>query len=79
MDTHEAYDYVLKNVGASLPKRDAVDSRIVEEVRTGKIIFCQNAKPFYGRFIKRRLADDSYKQGIIYTSFPGRWLSKIQR
>lgn len=65
MDTHEAYDYVLKNVGASLPKRDAVDSRIVEEVRTGKIIFAKNAKPFYGRFIKRRLADDSYKQGII--------------
>lgn len=29
----EAYDAVLKNVGATRPKRDAVDERIVEQVR----------------------------------------------
>lgn len=33
----EAFDYVLRNAGATLPKRDAVDARIAEQVRTGKI------------------------------------------
>ena len=32
----EAYDAVLASAGATLPKRDAVDERIVEQVRTGK-------------------------------------------
>ena len=32
----EAYEWVLANVGATLPKRDPVDERIVENVRTGK-------------------------------------------
>jgi hypothetical protein len=30
-----AYELVLANAGAILPKRDAVDARIIEEVRTG--------------------------------------------
>jgi hypothetical protein len=36
----DAYDYVLKNAGATLPKRDTVDQRIVREVMngTGRII-----------------------------------------
>jgi len=33
----EAYEYVLANVGATLPKRDAVDQRVVEMVRTGQV------------------------------------------
>jgi hypothetical protein len=33
----EAYDYVLQNAGATLPKRDPVDERIINTVRTGKI------------------------------------------
>jgi len=37
----EAYDSVLKDAGATLPKRDPVDTRIVEEVRTGKVTFNQ--------------------------------------
>jgi hypothetical protein len=61
----DAYNYVLQHAGASLPKRDAVDARIVEEVKTGKIIYAENAKSFAGKFIKRRLPEDSYKQGII--------------
>lgn len=65
VSTMDAYDYVLKNVGATLPVRDAVDKRIVETVRTGKIHYAPDAKPFYGRFIKRRLPEDSYKKGII--------------
>ncbi|GAB3417096.1 pectate lyase family protein [Niabella aquatica] len=60
-----AYDYVLKNVGATLPVRDAVDKRIVETVKTGKIYVAPDAQPYYGRFIKRRLPEDSYKKGII--------------
>jgi pectate lyase len=32
----EAYQLVLANAGANLPKRDAVDERVIEEVRTGK-------------------------------------------
>jgi len=31
----EAFDLVLTRAGATLPKRDAVDTRIVQEVRTG--------------------------------------------
>jgi len=31
----QAYESVLANAGAVLPKRDAVDARIIEEVRTG--------------------------------------------
>lgn len=31
----EAYDAVLQDVGAILPKRDALDKRIINEVRTG--------------------------------------------
>ena len=62
----EAYEYVLKNVGASLPKRDPVDTRIVETVKTGKIFYKENGKTGVGKeFIKRRLPEDSYKQGII--------------
>ena len=33
----EAYAYVLANAGATLPRRDAVDQRIIESVRTGVI------------------------------------------
>lgn len=38
----EAYHSVLENVGASLPKRDAVDERIIEEVRTGTTNYGDN-------------------------------------
>ena len=32
----EAYEHNLANVGATLPKRDAVDTRVIKTVRTGK-------------------------------------------
>jgi hypothetical protein len=32
-----AYDDVLKNAGATLPHRDPVDERVINEVRTGKV------------------------------------------
>jgi len=62
----DAYNYVLANAGAALPRRDAVDNRIIEEVRTGKIVYKEGGKTGVGKeFIKRRLPEDSYKQGII--------------
>ena len=35
----EAYQSVLAGAGATLPKRDAVDTRIIDEVRTGKVTY----------------------------------------
>jgi hypothetical protein len=59
----QAYDYVLDNVGATLPKRDAVDNRIIETVKTGKIFYTEGGQTGIGKqFIKRRL--------------PGRLISK---
>ncbi len=61
-----AYDYVLNNAGATLPVRDPVDKRIVETVRTGKITYKEDGLTGIGKqYIKRRLPEDSYKQGII--------------
>jgi hypothetical protein len=65
MPTKEAYAYVLDNAGATLPKRDAVDQRITEQVRTGKIKYLENVKLPETQFRHRRLPIDSYKQGII--------------
>jgi hypothetical protein len=61
----DAYQYVLNNAGATLPKRDAVDQRITEQARTGKINFIENVKLPQKQFEHRRLPIDSYKQGII--------------
>lgn len=62
----DAYGYVLANAGATLPKRDAVDLRIVEQVKTGKIKYVEGGKTGLGKsYIKRRLPEDSYTKGII--------------
>lgn len=63
--TLEAKAYVLTNAGATLPKRDAVDTRIVKQVTTGKIDFDPNVPLPTTQFKHRRLPIDSYKQGII--------------
>ncbi len=63
--TLEAKEYVLKNAGATLPKRDPVDTRIVKQVTTGKIEFDPNVPLPTTQFKHRRLPIDSYKQGII--------------
>ena len=66
LPTSNAYSYVLENAGATLPTRDAVDRRIIEEVKTGKIIYSEKAQLGNGtKFVKRRLPADSYKLGII--------------
>ena len=65
MTAQEAYDYVLANVGATLPKRDAVDEMIIRGVKSGKPEYSKKAKPFSSPYSKRRLPADSYKMGII--------------
>lgn len=67
MSALEAYQYVLDHVGATLPKRDAVDARIVKSVRTGEVCWSPDASRYSEKspYITRRLPADSYKQGII--------------
>ena len=61
----QAKDFVLINAGATLPVRDAVDKRIVEQVKTGKIVVSDKIIPPTTQFKHRRLPVDSYKIGII--------------
>ena len=63
----EAYEEVLANAGATLPKRDAVDLRIVKEVKDGKPTPLAEKGVQYPEveFEHRRLPKDSYKMGII--------------
>ena len=56
----DAYVAVLEKVGASLPKRDSIDTRIVDETRNGNATFEGVA---YKNNI--RLPDESEKSGII--------------
>ncbi|SHF74556.1 hypothetical protein SAMN05443549_101206 [Flavobacterium fluvii] len=66
LKAEEAYDFVLQNVGATLPIRDKVDERIVRTVKTGVPEYAKGleGKKYY-QFEHRRLPADSYKQGII--------------
>lgn len=81
MDAGRAYSWVLDNAGATLPVRDEVDRKIIEEVRTGKAFYVNKLpkdNPYGdtwglsaksqnedGLFKYRRLGKDSYKFGII--------------
>jgi hypothetical protein len=55
----DAYKTVLANSGATLPKRDAVDERIINTVRTGKV----TAKA--GPNIKEELSHAGFSQQVI--------------
>jgi len=65
LPTLQARDYVLTNVGAILPKRDPVDTRVIKQVQTGKIDYIEGVILPEKDFEHRRLPKDSYKQGII--------------
>ncbi|GAB3325125.1 thrombospondin type 3 repeat-containing protein [Larkinella ripae] len=65
LPTRQAYEYVLENAGATLPKRDPVDTRVVEQVKTGKVTYDPKVKLPETQFKHRRLPIDSYKNGII--------------
>ena len=60
-----AYKYVCDNAGATLPVRDAVDKRITEQARTGKITYKEMQTDTDFQFKVRKLPKDSYKLGII--------------
>ena len=66
MSADDAYDFVIENAGATLPIRDAVDTRIARTVKTGVPEYVKDLNPdsFY-HFKHRRLPKDSYKKGII--------------
>ncbi|MFC5282776.1 pectate lyase family protein [Pedobacter alpinus] len=61
----KAKEYVLENVGANLPVRDAVDVRIINQTKTGKIESPANVVAPTSQFKHRRMELDSYKLGII--------------
>lgn len=81
LPSDQTFDYVLNNVGATLPKRDIVDQRVVDEVRTGQAYYvkklpkknpygdlwglAEKSQAEDGTFKYRRLPNDSYKNGII--------------
>lgn len=66
MTANEAYDFVLNNVGATIPRRDPVDERIIKQVRTGVIEYEDGLESETHEFLShRRLPADSYKKGII--------------
>ena len=65
MTAEETYDYVLQNVGATKPCRDAVDERIIRSVRSGEATYVREATEFTSPYSHRRLPADSYKLGII--------------
>lgn len=43
MSAEQAYEYVLNNAGATLPRRDAIDARIVNDVKNGTGRLVNNA------------------------------------
>ena len=55
----KAYDYVLANAGATLPKRDPVDERVIQTVRTGKTT--AKAEPD----VAATLANPAYNERVI--------------
>ncbi len=65
MSAEDAYKFVVNNAGATLPHRDAVDLRIAEQVRTGKIAYKEMKTDTDFQFKVRKLTKDSYKLGII--------------
>jgi hypothetical protein len=69
MSAEQAYRFVLTNVGATLPHRDVVDTRVVEQVRTGKIAYKEVNTDTLPQFHVRKLPKDSYKEGIVTEVF----------
>lgn len=66
LPAQKAFDFVMDNCGATYPKRDVADARIIKNVRTGKIQVLEGVNTdSIPKFKYRRLPVDSYKQGII--------------
>ncbi len=58
----DAFEFVLASAGAVRPKRDAVDERVTETVRTGKITAKPNADD-----LAAKLRDVGYADNVIKT------------
>jgi len=56
----EAYNFVLENAGATLPKRDPIDIRLINETKGGYATYEGSSYK-----LKKSLADKSKKSGII--------------
>lgn len=65
MPAQEAYEWVLEYSGATIPRRDAVDERIVKQIRTGIVDVEDGLDAEPTGYNNRRLPPDSYKKGII--------------
>ncbi|MDD4991244.1 MAG: polysaccharide lyase [Paludibacter sp.] len=66
MSAQDAYNFVTKNVGANIPKRDIVDEHILTQVTTGKVYYVEGLDSVnFPQFKHRRMKKDSYKYGII--------------
>jgi pectate lyase len=68
-DSNYLYDYLLKQGGASIPSRDAIDSRIITELkeRKGKIIDSQSEKGGWNILSSRSSRVDENENGIADT------------
>ena len=82
----EAYELVLANAGATRPKRDAVDERVIKMVRTGKVDGQAGDKIWPRSSRRSAIADsviraitDLVDKGIITDIEPGRRLSGVPR
>ncbi len=62
----EAFDLVLKNAGATLPKRDSVDTRVISDARngTGKIINDENEVGGWPTYASGKSPVDTVNDGI---------------
>ncbi|WP_197526775.1 hypothetical protein [Pirellulimonas nuda] len=63
----EAYRLVLENVGATLPRRDPVDRRVIEETRLGKATYAgasyDNGRAGVGQAVRTGIIDSQSDVG----------------
>ena len=73
MGSEQVFDWVLENAGATLPCRDIVDQRVIEEVRTGV--------PYYVKDYEKRVKDNPWGDmwGLDPTSQNAEGLFKYRR
>lgn len=65
MGAQEAFNWVLSNVGATLPCRDIVDQRICEEVRTGVAYYVQDYEKGFQK-IEKKTKKPQYPYGSTW-------------
>ncbi len=76
MPAQEAFEWVLDHAGATIPKRDAVDERIVKQVRTGIIAYKEGLDTKDSKYVKEGYRPIHTKKGSLQCKSGG-WLSRI--